>query len=112
MSKGSSSSSSTRRRYSPARNRLKSQLTTIRRLGMRVLVADDHPLYREAVGLQITRLLPDAIIEEASSLGEALTKAQTAHPNLFVFDFYMPGMSAAAIAGVVAAFPDVPVLVV
>jgi two-component system nitrate/nitrite response regulator NarL len=84
----------------------------IRRLGIRVLVADDHPLYREAVGLQITRLLPDAIIEEASSLGEALIKAQTAHPNLFVLDFYMPGMSAAAIAGVVAAFPDVPVLVV
>jgi DNA-binding NarL/FixJ family response regulator len=58
------------------------------------------------------RLLPDAIIEEASSLGEALIKARTAHPNLFVFDFFMPGMSAAAIAGVVAAFPDVPVLVV
>jgi len=32
---------------------------------MRVLVADDHPLYREAVARQITRLLPDATVEEA-----------------------------------------------
>ena len=65
---------------------------------MRVLVADDHPLYREAVARQIMRLLPDAAVEEAASMDAALASAQTAQPDLFVFDFYMPGMSAAAIA--------------
>jgi two-component system nitrate/nitrite response regulator NarL len=78
---------------------------------MRILIADDHPLYREAVARQITRLFSDAKVEEAASLDEALTMARTDTPNLFVFDYYMPGMSAGAIASVVAAFPQVPILV-
>ena len=44
-------------------------------------------------------------------MGEAMTKARAVQPNLFVFDFYMPGMSIGAIAGAVSAFPDVPILV-
>jgi DNA-binding NarL/FixJ family response regulator len=32
-------------------------------------------------------------------------------PNLFVFDYYMPGMSAKAIAGIVTDFPVVPILI-
>lgn len=80
---------------------------------MRILVADDHPLYREAVARQITRLFSDAVIEEASSLDEAMTIARAAghHPALFIFDYYMPGMSARAITGVAGEFPDVPILV-
>lgn len=80
---------------------------------MRILVADDHPLYREAIARQITRLFPDAIIEEASSLYEATTMARATghHPNMFIFDYYMPGMSANAISKVTADFPDVPMLV-
>lgn len=78
---------------------------------MRVLVADDHPLYREAVARQIMRLLPDATVEEAASMDAALASAEAAHPNLFVFDFYMPGMSAAAIARLAERFPEVPILV-
>jgi DNA-binding NarL/FixJ family response regulator len=78
---------------------------------MRVLVADDHPLYREAVARQIMRLLPDATVEEAASMDAALASAETACPNLFVFDFYMPGMSAAAIARLAEKFPYVPILV-
>lgn len=78
---------------------------------MRILVADDHPLYREAVARQIMRLLPDATVEEAASMDAALVRAEAVHPDLFVFDFYMPGMSAAAIARLAATFPDVPILV-
>lgn len=80
-------------------------------MGMRVLIADDHPLYREAVARQITRLLPDATVEEAASMEEASAKADTASPGLFVFDYYMPGMSAAAITQLTEKFPDVPILV-
>jgi two-component system, NarL family, nitrate/nitrite response regulator NarL len=79
---------------------------------MRILVADDHPLYREAVARQIKRHFPDAAVGEASSLYEAVTMARAAggRPDLFVFDYYMPGMSAKAIADVTADFPDVPLL--
>ena len=79
---------------------------------MRVLVADDHPLYREAVARQITRLVPDARVAEAASMQEALAKANTERPGLFVFDYYMPGVSANAIAHVAKKFPDVPILIV
>jgi len=78
---------------------------------MRVLVADDHPLYREAVARQIMRLLPDAHVEEAASLDAALASAQAAPPDLFVFDYYMPGMSAAGVARLAESFADVPILV-
>jgi len=80
---------------------------------MRILVADDHPLYREAVARQITRLFPDAAIEEASSSYEAVAMAHADghRPDLFVFDYYMPGMSAKAIADIAADFPGVPILV-
>src|ERR1044071_9716274 len=78
---------------------------------MRVLVADDHPLYREAVARQIMRLLPDATVEEAASMDSALASAQAVRPDLFVFDYYMPGMSAEAIARLVESFADVPILV-
>ena len=80
---------------------------------MRILVADDHPLYREAVARQIKRSYPGAAIEEASSLHEAvaMARAMDHYPNLFVFDYYMPGMSAKAISDTVADFPEVPLLV-
>ena len=80
-------------------------------MGMRVLVADDHPLYREAVARQITRLLPDAMIAEAASMEEALAKANATHPELFVLDYGMPGASADSVAGVAERFPGVPILV-
>jgi two-component system, NarL family, nitrate/nitrite response regulator NarL len=78
---------------------------------MRVLVADDHPLYREAVARQITRLLPDATVEEAASMETALASAEAVRPSLFVFDYYMPGMSAQAIARLAETYADVPILV-
>src|SRR5438045_66634 len=78
---------------------------------MRVLVADDHPLYREAVARQIMRLLPEATVEEAASMEAAMAAAQSAPPSLFVFDYYMPGMSAQAIARLSESFVDVPILV-
>ena len=78
---------------------------------MRVLIADDHPLYREAVARQIMRLLPDATVEEAASMEEAAAIADAVRPGLFVFDYYMPGMSPAAVMQLTEKFPDVPILV-
>jgi two-component system nitrate/nitrite response regulator NarL len=80
-------------------------------MGMRVLIADDHPLYREAVARQITRLLPEATVEEAASMEEAAAIADAAPPGLFVFDYYMPGMSPSAVTQLTEKFPNVPVLV-
>lgn len=80
---------------------------------MRILVADDHPLYREAVARQIKRHHADATIEEASSLSEALALARAGQhrPDLIIFDYYMPGMSIRAITDITEEFSDVPLLV-
>ena len=80
---------------------------------MRVLIADDHPLYREAAALQIRRLYREAQVQEVSSLSEL--RAATAHvPNfdLILVDYYMPGMSAAALAGLVKEYPSTPLAVI
>ena len=80
---------------------------------MRVLIADDHPLYREAAALQIRRLYREAQVQEVSSLNE-LRAATTHAPNfdLILVDYYMPGMSAAALAGLVKEYPSTPLAVI
>jgi two-component system nitrate/nitrite response regulator NarL len=81
--------------------------------GMRILVADDHPLYREAVVRQISKMFPEASVVEAETLREAAAIAQTPMqmPSLFILDFYMPGMSIESIADVSRNFSDVPILI-
>ena len=80
---------------------------------MRVLIADDHPLYREAAALQIRRLYREADVREVASLGEL--RAATEHTpafDLILVDYYMPGMSADALAGLVKDFPSTPLAVI
>ena len=81
---------------------------------MKVLVADDHPLYREAVAGQIQRLFPHAEVIQTASLDEASVLAnQTPRDfRLFLIDFHMPGVSVDAIAQLVKQFPDTPVAVI
>lgn len=73
---------------------------------MRVLIADDHPLYREAAALQIRRLYLEAQVQEVASLSELHAAADQAPDfDLILVDYHMPGMSAAALAGLVQEFP-------
>lgn len=81
---------------------------------MRVVVADDHPLYRDAVVQQIQRLFSQARVEQASSLGElrALTENPDAGFALFLVDFHMPGMSAESLGQLARDFPQIPIAVI
>jgi two-component system, NarL family, nitrate/nitrite response regulator NarL len=81
---------------------------------MRVLIADDHPLYREAVRAQIERLFASAEIEEVASLGEVVERAEGDRQpfDLFLIDYRMPGMSLAALGSLAKAFPKVPIAVI
>ncbi len=78
---------------------------------MRIIVADDHPLYREAVARQVERLFPQAQVQEVSTLDEARARAGAEPPDLFIVDYYMPGMSGENLAAMRADFPAVPILV-
>ena len=81
---------------------------------MRVVVADDHPLYRDAAVQQIQRLFPQAGIDQVSSLDglRALAELPDATFNLFLVDFHMPGMSVEALGRLAKSFPHIPIAVI
>jgi DNA-binding NarL/FixJ family response regulator len=58
----------------------------------RLLIADDHPLYRQALTQAVRGVLPDADIDEAADLPAAL-EALNARPDtdLVLLDLHMPG---------------------
>ena len=81
---------------------------------MKILVADDHPLYREAVITQIRRLHPQADVDQVGTFDDLIAAAQRSDAayDLFLVDFHMPGMMEAGIAKLTAAFPATPVAVI
>lgn len=81
---------------------------------MRFLIADDHPLYREAVRAQVERLFAGALVEEVGSVDELFSKfihVDVAF-DLFLLDLYMPGMSPEAVRRISTNFPGVPIAVI
>lgn len=60
----------------------------------RIIVADDHPLFREAMVNTVRRILPDAQLEEAGSLAEVLRLATLgATPDTLILDLRFPGLT-------------------
>lgn len=59
---------------------------------MRVLVADDHPLYRSGIRANLDGE-PDAeIVAEATTADEAVSLAKELRPDVVVMDLHMPGI--------------------
>lgn len=79
---------------------------------MRAVVADDHPLFREAVRLRLDRQFAGAVVKEASSLDELLAgRRDGAEPfDLILIDLHMPGMAGDAFERVVREFPQAAVV--
>lgn len=65
---------------------------------MKILVADDHPLVRDALVRTLEPLVPGATLLQAASLAEAEGAIATALPVLALLDLHMPGMHEAAAA--------------
>jgi DNA-binding NarL/FixJ family response regulator len=79
-----------------------------------VLVADDHPLFRQALTLAVMRVRPAARIVEAGTLAAAARAAGDADDlALIILDLKMPGaVGYSGIALLHAERPAVPILVV
>ncbi len=63
---------------------------------LRLIIADDHPLFLDAVRLHIERARPEAEIHVAVALDEALSLARTSPPDVLLLDYSMPGMNGVA----------------
>lgn len=80
---------------------------------MKILLADDHPLFREGVKPVLMKLDRRVTLIEAFDYPSAFAAMHRVREvDLALLDLYMPGMS--GLEGVIrfrAAFPDIPVVV-
>ncbi len=80
----------------------------------RIVIADDHPLFRTALRGAVERLLDRVTIIEAESLASLQAVMETGPaPDLLLLDLRMPGVQ--GFSGLVfmrAHYPDVPIVVV
>ncbi len=79
-----------------------------------ILIADDHPLFRQALSLAVMQAAPGARIVEAGTLDRAAAAAAAAEGlSLILLDLNMPGaVGYSGVALLHAEVPDVPILVV
>jgi DNA-binding NarL/FixJ family response regulator len=81
---------------------------------MIILIADDHPLFRDALRRAVAQILPAAQLLEADDVPALLELAQAhSRADLLLLDLNMPGAHGfSALAHVRASFPTLPVIVV
>lgn len=79
---------------------------------IRVLLADDHALFRAGLRLLLRDVANVLIVGEASDGREALRLLKTACPDVVIMDLAMPGLNGlAATARVTREFPPMRVLI-
>ncbi len=79
-----------------------------------IVIADDHPLVRDALKQTIAQDMSGAVFHEAASLAEAeATIRREGVPDLLLLDLHMPGMR--GFTGLVylrSEFPEVPIAMI
>jgi DNA-binding NarL/FixJ family response regulator len=79
---------------------------------LRILVADDHPVYRDGLRLTLDGWDEGTLVGEAGDGDEAIELAARLRPDVILMDLQMPGRSGVeATRAIVARDPSVAVLV-
>lgn len=81
--------------------------------GGRIVIADDHPLFRAALGAAVTKAAPGADVAECATLAEAMAALASRPADLLLLDLRMPDCD--GFAGLIAVrgeHPAAPVVVV
>lgn len=76
---------------------------------MRILLADDHPLFRDGVA-SLLRAWGHEVVGQAGSGGEAARLAGLLQPELVLMDVRMPGSGLAATAAIKARSPEIAIV--
>lgn len=78
---------------------------------IRILLADDHPLFREGVANSLAATADFAVIAQAGSGEEAVSLALALNPDMVLLDVSMPGMGGIeAAARIASALPQVRIM--
>jgi len=78
---------------------------------VRVLIADDHPLFREGMRGRLDRVADFSVVGEAASGEEAVELANKLEPHVVLMDIKMPGLNGIeATREILRASPQVGVL--
>jgi DNA-binding NarL/FixJ family response regulator len=82
--------------------------------GYRIVIADDHPLFRGALRQALCDIYPDVRIEEAGSLDDVIAILENGdEPDLILLDLKMPGVQGfSGLMYLRAQYPGVPAMVV
>ena len=78
---------------------------------MKLLIVDDHVLFREGLASLIARQPDMQVIGEAGTVQEAVQKASQLHPDLILMDFNLPdGTGLDATRQILAEQPNCPII--
>ena len=78
-----------------------------------VLIADDHPLYRDALKAALTMSFSTLSLLEASDLSETVSALEAHDIDLLLLDLHMPGsQDLFGLLHIRKLFPDTPVAIV
>lgn len=80
---------------------------------IRILIADDHTLFRSGLKALFNSLLETAVVAEAESGQEAIVLAETHQPDVVLMDIQMPGINGIdAARRIVQTSPHIGVIIV
>lgn len=79
-----------------------------------LLIADDHPLFREALRGLITKLYPDAMIHEADNISSLYRLVERhADADVLLLDLNMPGAAGySALVYLRTQYPQLPIVII
>lgn len=78
---------------------------------MRILVVDDHTLFRRGLTAILSRSRELAVVGDAGDAGEAQRRAAELRPDLILLDNHLPGVNGVdAVPALKAALPDVRII--
>ena len=77
---------------------------------IRVLIADDHPLFRRGLVSLLNEEADIEVVGEAASGAQAIALARETHPDVVLMDVILPGGGVEATQAIVRTLPRVKVL--
>jgi DNA-binding NarL/FixJ family response regulator len=78
-----------------------------------VLIADDHPLFRDGLRILLNSVAETSVIGEVSNGNEAIIQAKELQPDVILMDLHMPGLNGIeATRAICTSSPHIGILVI